>query len=422
MLYASNRLPIFVILVFVAGLLATMIIILHPKSSYTANPKPSAESPLSAHSDLNVEKRCGKSQNSVWSEAFGVYYCQKPQEPQCQQRGFVSAGWDYKEGKWGGCMPAPLPICDQETPDLYWIQGAWECRPRCGGEHHGYDMGINEPKSEASLFMSGEYNSIDCASNCREGYTRIVFSPENVKCYSCPRESDWLDITQNLSRKCHSLPECRPDRIIVRNRKIGQRCFATSEIVADFWATAFDFAGISEDDSVGKFIGGLAASYNIPLIIKQSKQKGGYYWFMVNEKTIDTGRSPMHVCLGHDCFCEKNNNSGKCGLFGSSHSDYSLCKVYVWSTAEGLWFLMRADKEPSCIEAYDKVSSGELLQASYALSNGSQTSAGYKEYEGTDYPLRINKGRLTEITITARGLDGNTFVSALDNTGIIQYM
>ena len=403
-----------------------------PVSPISAVAVPTTSSPPEPPPELfyeNGKRRCGNGQVSSWSEEFNVSHCQKPQKPQCEQQGFVLSGWNYKDGKWEECMHPPLPACDEQTPDIYWADGNWECRPRCDSNTKSHSAGIAESGNEENQFFTGgaqENGDMYCDTSCSDGYTRVVFSTENVRCYSCPRQLDWLDITQKQNRKCHSLPECEADRISVRSRKGGQICYPTSEIVDDFWKTAFRFAGISDDDRIGKFIGGLAAKYEHPVFHRLSEEKS--VWGMMAEKSINIAKTPIHVCIGHDCFCEKTSipeTSARCGLIGSTNLEYSLCEVYVWNTPEGIWFLMRADREPSCMEYYDRVSSGELIQASITLVCHSRNVdvLGYKEHEGTDYPFRVcKKGYIKEITIASRGKDKNTFVSALDNTDVGQYL
>lgn len=298
------------------------------------------------------------------------------------------------------------------------MDGEWRCFKGC-------DAGEEE--------FIGEDGRRWCLKDCEGQRARVWIDGDPWCIWQCDEGeySETIYDGDKRQTRCWHPADC-PDHL---NEKFvsdyGMICVPPAALEAEFWGTAFGRGGVPAELQTGKWIGGLAISYGTKI-----------YWFETDEefyvdylgifepgeyeftdhysmliygaagkflRSFQAGNADTHICYGHDCFEEGNCPEGKCGLIGSSDEELSDCDVFLWDTTEGLFFLMQVADEPACLEAYRKVAAKEMNQA----------STSHFGYYNED-PLSFDPGQIyysvefDEITLTKKGRDDNTWVSAKD--------
>ena len=350
--------------------------------------------------------RCERMVNPRWDRDSELWWCPpppttttRPPRPECPKGEYVV--WLRDAASWGSCQRPEPPRCWGEYPDLLWVNGEWGCYEACADGYETYITDSSEPV---------------CRSLCDAG--------------------EWREILVNERQvRCWPPADCATGLDVVGVAGEGQICVPTEEMSSSFWVAAFVNAGLPETDKRGKWIGGFARSYDHPLFWDVDEADywindvGIYdswidrsYWsfadvqtFAANLSDVQQGLAHIHICYGHDCFREGNCPDGKCGLIGSTDPMQSHCRAYIWDDSDGLWFLMKADANEACRTAFDRVASNTMNQTSFGSKYAYEENVGSKAKDGIDYPLvREYDSVLDEITLTARGRDKNTWVTARD--------
>ena len=350
--------------------------------------------------------RCERMVNPRWDRDSELWWCPpppttttRPPRPECPKGEFVV--WQTTDS-WSSCHRPPKPSCSEAYPDLFWVDGEWGCYEACADGYETYITDSSEPV---------------CRSLCDAGEWReILVKEKQVRCWPPADCATGLDVVGVAGE--------------------GQICVPTKEMSSSFWAAAFVNAGLPETDKRGKWIGGLAKSFDHPVFFATDERP---YWedelgiyeqgewgirdewgfverqsFAANLLDVQQGIAHVHVCYGHDCFREGNCPDGECGLIGSTDPVLSHCRVYVWDDAEGLWFLMQVNGTGVCPLAFERVAASTMNQASI-WSRCHEEVVGSKAKDGIEYPLkRCYDGILEEITLTASGRDKTTWVTARD--------
>lgn len=218
----------------------------------------------------------------------------------------------------------------------------------------------------------------------------------------------------------------------------------------DFWQHAFADAGIS-DNIEGKWIGGLAASYNIPLFNSAERQRlkhrnsdsaksfagkwevEDFNTFRANMEDIDSGIVDVHICYNHECFIEENEcNTYRCGMIGSTDRSLNVCPAFVWHTQIGIWFLLKADGNERCLQIFDEINSISNIRetsdisekhnlynkASISYEKCKQKNIGTKSKNGQKHPVSYClSASIDEISLTTKPHDKTTWISAKFHTG-----
>lgn len=370
--------------------------------------------------------RCERMVNPRWDRDSELWWCPpppttttRPPRPECPKGEHVV--WLRDAASWGSCQRPEPPSCWGEYPDLLWVNGEWSCYSECGAGYESYTKENGEP---------------GCRALCEAGETRVIKSEGNVLCYPPCEDGEWQEIMADESYVCWHQPECGAELDVARVSGEGQICIPTEVMSSAFWASAFSQAGLPDTDKRGKWIGGLAKSYDHAVFFATDERP---YWedelgiyeqgewgirdewgfverqsFAANLLDVQQGIAHVHVCYGHDCFREGNCPDRECGLIGSTDPVLSHCRVYVWDDAEGLWFLMQVNGTEVCLSAFERVAASTMNQASFSSSCHKEV-VGSQDKDGIEYPLkRCYDGILEEITLTASGRDKNTWVTARD--------
>ncbi len=269
-----------------------------------------------------------------------------------------------------------------------------------------------------------------CLNGIREATGEPLFTLEDAatSVYE-PCNPGWFErIDSSGIRWCHSPPDCGSSLIAIYVPASGRYvCSETEETASQFWEYAFHAMSIQGDYQKARWIGGLGITYNKNLWRENMAETGEDYegglevWDYMNRASaeeqmgrIAEGTSHVHICYEHDC--EKAGN-----LVGSTDSSVSSCRVLVWHTEVGLWFLMRIDESVSvCVEAFEWVASGEINGASTGYRSLSKDTGRTAPKDGIERPVYYEHDvEFVEITLTQSSIDyapvdNNTWVSAID--------
>lgn len=398
----------------------------------------------------------------------------RPPKPECPKGEF--GVWQHSEWAWSECRRPSKPRCDDEYPDLLWVDGEWGCYESCG---HGYVSAVREGRARCVwdeetcdeeypelLQVDGEWG---CYAGCDAGWTSIIvdgrprcrkdcdegtsetFNEDGERwcLYDCPgrypgAEWEWVD-----GRAWCLRPIVCAEGLRVKIRISGQGgrkvCAPSEALTEPFWERAFDMAKVDAADRRGKWIGGLVRPYGLTGLALFDADYFDYYRNEVGKPSImeelhgdhiadfmsqgayrswamqaQAGFDDIHVCYGHDCFMEYNCPDG-CGLVGSSNPAFSSCVVHVWDEPEGVFFVMSVDESvPVCLDAYRKVAAFTMNQASFGSDNCyAVVQEGWRQFEHEGvlrdfYTRELSDCVGEEITLGARGVVETTWVSAKD--------
>ena len=180
----------------------------------------------------------------------------------------------------------------------------------------------------------------------------------------------------------------------------------------NFFDYAFSLIGIDESEKDGKWLGGLARTWNHPVFAKENGR-----WVYSDANTfaeslikIDEGKSSAYICWYHDCLAPAKCVASKCtGYVAQTSAEENICEAYIWQTHTALYFLIKIAEE-KCGKVLSHVKTGSH-QASILRRCVTKESI-YDNVKHRHLQL-CRKGSIPEISLTEYPRDETTWVSVI---------